>query len=92
VSFAAGVTGRLWSVADIVATLEISGDEMLSGKVMNWEYSVELISFIDIAVASKALNKWGRDGWEVAAIIPGVGGKEENWTVAILKRPVAKSK
>jgi hypothetical protein len=38
---------------------------------MNWEYSVELISFIDIAVASKALNKWGRDGWEVAAIIPG---------------------
>ena len=54
---------------------------------MNWEYSVELISFIDIAVASKALNKWGRDGWEVAAIIPGVGGKEENWTVVILKRP-----
>jgi hypothetical protein len=59
---------------------------------MNWEYSVELISFIDIAVASKALNKWGHAGWEVVAVIPKVGGKDETWTVAILKKPAEKSK
>jgi hypothetical protein len=55
---------------------------------MSWEYSVELISFVDIAVAAK----WGQAGWDVAAIIPKVGGVEENWTVVVLKRPIEKSK
>ena len=81
-------------VADKVVILETSGGIRCKcrDKTMSWEYSVELISFVDIAVAAKALNKWGQAGWDVAAIIPKVGGVEENWTVVVLKRPIEKSK
>jgi hypothetical protein len=58
---------------------------------MNWEYRVEPISFADIAVASKALNGWGREGWETVAIIPQVGGQDSTWIVAVLKKPAEMS-
>jgi hypothetical protein len=53
---------------------------------MKWQYRVEPISFADIAVASKAVNGWGREGWEIVGIVPKIGGQDGTWTVAILKR------
>ena len=84
-------------VVDIVAMLQAFVRGMPnrvygSGKAMNWEYRVEPISFADIAVASKALNGWGREGWETVAIIPQVGGQDATWTVAVLKKPAKTSK
>ena len=53
---------------------------------MNWEYRVEPISFADIAVVSKALNGWGRDGWEAVAVLPQSAGQDSKWTVVVLKK------
>ncbi len=54
---------------------------------MKWEYRVDPISFTEIDDCQSALNTMGRDGWEVAAVIPNSAGKENTWPVVLYKRP-----
>jgi hypothetical protein len=44
------------------------------------------LSFADIAIAAKALNDWGRQGWEAVAVVRQSGGQDLKWTVVVLKK------
>jgi hypothetical protein len=44
------------------------------------------LSFADIAIAAKALNDWGRQGWEAVAVVRQSGGQDLKWTSLSSKR------
>lgn len=66
---------------------------------MMWEYHFEVMNLDSPGPADpladplgdeeKRLNALGKDGWEVVAMLPKMG-KGNSWTIALLKRPVAK--
>ena len=60
---------------------------------MMWEYRFEVMN-LDSPIGSDPvgksearLNALGKDGWEVVVILPKMG-KDNSWTIALLKRPV----
>lgn len=67
---------------------------------MKWEYRFEMLGLLSgheghvshdehgsLRVTEQDLNELGADGWEVIAIIPKTG-KDDVWTLALLKRPM----
>lgn len=57
---------------------------------MVWEYEFVLFSFDDLDDAEKTLNAEGSQGWEVISLVPKMG-KDDSWTIALLKRPKVSS-
>jgi hypothetical protein len=55
---------------------------------MQWEYQVVPMSHPELSAkdTGEILNKLGRDGWELTAMVPG-DGADQKWSMAILKRP-----
>ena len=54
---------------------------------MKWEYLIAILPFEEIDEAQRVLDRHGRDGWELVAVIPKVGAGK-SWSQAFLRRPL----
>lgn len=58
---------------------------------MRWEYDLLAMSLQDHEGARNDLNDFGRDGWELVAILPQSSEALIGWVLAVFKRPVRTS-
>jgi hypothetical protein len=95
-AMAAGVTDRLWDVADLVALWEAyeSRREERAAQMAQWEYLIELLEITPTGFYENCtpkgverLNELGNEGWEIAGTW---SAPRTSTGVVILKRPKSK--